>query len=203
MVTSLIEALLASNGNILSTSILGASRTNKSRIFYPGMHRDISGRDDVRSTVCNDFCGADKLNTTVDGPTTNERSTASSRIEEFTTKSIFRKEIKKFDSSSKMKLANSVRVKTPYLVSFRDPAIQTDSVLDRRSGGVATRIADKDGIWRSKPSNIGTAATNDEIKNISEKLVFRKYIKDLDFETSKVLEQGNIKRENIKKWRLD
>ena len=53
MVTSLIEALMASNGNILSASIFGASRTNQSRIFAPGMHEDISSRDDVRSTVRN------------------------------------------------------------------------------------------------------------------------------------------------------
>ena len=58
-----------------------------------------------------------------------------------------------------MNLAKSVRVKTPELVSFRDPAIQTDNVLERRSGIVATRIADKDRIWRSKPSDIGTVAT--------------------------------------------
>ena len=189
MLTSLIEALLESNGNIRSTSILGASRTNQSRIFAPGMHEDISGRDNVQSTVRNDVRKADKLDTTVDGPTTDERNTASSRIEECTLKSIFRKEIKNLDSSSQMNLAKYLRVKTPDLVSFRDPTIQTDNVLNQRSGSVATRIADKDGIWRSKPSNIGTAATHDEIKNISEKLAFRKYIKDLDFETSKVLER--------------
>ena len=91
-----------------------------------------------------------------------------------------------------------MRVKTPDLVSFRDPTIQTENVLDRRSGGVATRIADKDGIWRSKHSDIGTAATHDDIKNISEKLDFGKYIKDLDFETIKMLERENIERENIK-----
>ena len=84
-----------------------------------------------------------------------------------------------------MNITNSVPVKTPDLVSFRDPTIQTDNVLDRRSGGVATRIADKDGIWEPKPNDIGTAATHDEIKNISEKLAFCKYIKDLDFETIK------------------
>ena len=56
----------------------------------------------------------------------------------------------------------------------------------------------KDGIWEPKPSDIGTAATHDKIKNISEKLVYCKYIKDLDFETSKVLEQENIEGENIK-----
>ena len=48
MLTSLIEALLARNWNIGTTSILGASHTNQSRIFAPGMHEDISGRDNVR-----------------------------------------------------------------------------------------------------------------------------------------------------------
>ena len=51
MVTSLIESLLAINGNIRSASILGSSRTNQSRIFDPGMHEDISGRDNVQGTV--------------------------------------------------------------------------------------------------------------------------------------------------------
>ena len=93
-----------------------------------------------------------------------------------------------------MNLTKSLRVQTPDLVSFRDPTIQTDNVLDRRSGGVATRIANKDRTWEPKPSGIGTAATHDEINNISEKLAYCKYIKDLDFETSKVLERENIER---------
>ena len=131
------------------------------------MHEDISGRDNVQSTVRNDVRIAYKLDTTVDGFTTDERNTASSRIVECTPKSIFRKEIKEFDSSSKMNLANSVPVKTTDLVSFRYPTVNTDNIADRRSVGVATRIADKGGIWRPKPSDIGTAATHDETKNIS------------------------------------
>ena len=198
MVTSLIEALLARNGNIRSTSILGASQTNQSRILAPGMHEDISGRDDVRNTVCNDVREADKLNTTVDGPSTNERNMSFSRIEECTPKSIFHKSIKKLDSSNETNLANSLRVQTPDLVSFRDPTIQTDNVLDQRSGNVTNRIVDKDKIWRPKPSDIGTAATHDKIKNISEKLAFRKYIKDLEFETIKMLKREHKERENIK-----
>ena len=97
-----------------------------------------------------------------------------------------------------MNLANFLHDNTPDLVSFRDPTIQTDNVLDRRSGGVATSIADKDGIWRPNPSDIGTVATHDKIKNRSEKLAYRKYIKDFEFETSKILERENIDRENIK-----
>ena len=64
--------------------------------------------------------------------------------------------------------------------------------------GDATRIADKDGIWRSKLSDIGTAATHDEIKNISEKLVFNKYLNEMDFETIKMLQRDHKARENMK-----
>ena len=105
------------------------------------MHEDISGRDNARSTFCNDVRIADKLDTTVEGFTTDERNTASSRIVECTPKSIFVKEIKEFDLSSKMNLANSVPDKTPYLVSFRDPTVNTDNVTDGKSGDVATSIA--------------------------------------------------------------
>ena len=173
MLTSLVEAILARNRNIGTTSILGARRTNQSWIFAPGMHKDISGRDNVRSNVRNDVREADKLDTTVDGSPTDERNTASSRILECTPKSIFRKGIKEFHSSSQMNLANSVPGKTPDLVYFKYSTINTDNVTDRRSGGVATRIADKDGIWEPKPSDTGMAETHDKIKNISEKLEYR------------------------------
>ena len=98
-----------------------------------------------------------------------------------------------------MNLANSVPVKTPDLVSFRDPPINTDNVTDQRSGGVATSISDKDRIWRPKPSDIGTAATHDEIKNRSEKLAFKKYLKELDSKTIKMLQRDHKARENMKK----
>ena len=85
-----------------------------------------------------------------------------------------------------MNLTNSVPVKTPDLVSFRYPPVNTYNVTDGRSGGVATSIDDKDRICSPKPSDIGTAATHDNIKNINEKLSFRKYLKELDFETIKI-----------------
>ena len=85
-----------------------------------------------------------------------------------------------------MNLANSLSVQTPELVSFRHPTIQTDNVDDKRSGGVATRTANKDGIWKPTLSDIEMAATHGKIETISEKLEYPKFIKDLDFETSKV-----------------
>ena len=98
-----------------------------------------------------------------------------------------------------MNLANSLSVQTPELVSFRHPTIQTENLGDRRSDGVATRIANKDGIWKPTLSNIETAATQGEIKIIIEKLAYHKFIKDSEFETRKVFKQENIEeRENIK-----
>ena len=98
-----------------------------------------------------------------------------------------------------MNLTNSLYVQTPDLVYFRYPTIHTYNVLDQRTGGVATRIANKDGIWKPTLSNIETAPTHGNIEIISEKLAYRKFIKDLEFETRKVLERENIKaRKNIK-----
>ena len=77
--------------------------------------------------------------------------------------------------------------------------MQTDNIGEQRSGGVATRIANKDGIWNPTLSDIETAATHGKIETISEKLVYCKFIKDSDFESSKVFEWENIEeRENIK-----
>ena len=84
MLTSFVEAFLTRNPNIVTKSILGARRSNHSRILAPGMHKDISGRDNVRSTVRNDVQIADKLDTTVDGLTTDEWNTTSSQIIECT-----------------------------------------------------------------------------------------------------------------------
>ena len=140
----------------------------------------------------------DKLDTTVEGFTTDERNTESSRIVKCAPKSIFVKEIKEFDSRSKMNLANSVPVKTPDLVSFRYPPVNTDKVTDGRRGGVATNTADKDRIWKPKLSDIGMATTHGEIIKINEKLAFNKYLKELDFETIKMLQQDHKARENMK-----
>ena len=162
-----VEAFLTRNWHIFTTNIVGARRPNHSRIFSPGMHEYILGGDNVRSTVRNDVRIADKLDTAVEAFTTDKRNTAFSRIVECALKSIFVKESKQFDSSSKMNIAKSVPVKTPDLVSFRDPPVDTDNVTDGRSSGIATSIADKDLIWSPKPSDNGMAATHDEIKNIN------------------------------------
>ena len=145
------------------------------------MNGDISSRDDVQSTVWNDVGEADKLDATIERSSTNEWNKASSRIEESTPESIFRKVVKQLDSSKRMNLVNSLSVQTPELVSFRHPPIQTENVGDQRSGGVATRIANKDGIWKPTLSDIETVATHGKIETISENLAYRKFIKDSDF----------------------
>ena len=112
-------------------------------------------------------------------------------------KVFFVKESEQFDSSGWVNFANSVPVESPDLVSFRDPPVETHNVTDGRSGGVATSISDKDRIWRASPSDIGTAATHADLKNINEKLAFREYLNDLDLETIQMLERDHRARENM------
>ena len=75
--------------------------------------------------------------------------------------------------------------------------MQTDNVGDRRGDSVATRIADQDGIWRPTISDIKTAPTHGGIETISEKLAYRRFIKDSEFETREVFERENSARENV------
>ena len=51
MVAPLNEPFLERDGDVRSTSVIGASRPNQSRIVAPGMNEDILSRNDVRSTV--------------------------------------------------------------------------------------------------------------------------------------------------------
>ena len=67
--------------------------------------------------------------------------------------------------------------------------MQTDNVGQRRGGSVATRIADQYEIWRPTLSEIKTAPTHGNVEMRSEKLAYRKFIKDSEFETRKVFEQ--------------
>ena len=95
-----------------------------------------------------------------------------------------------------MNFADSSFVKTPELVPCRDPHVDTYDVPD--NAGVATGISDKDRIWFAKLREIGgTAATHDDLKQISETQKFKQLVKNIDFETFKTLEQENIERENI------
>ena len=120
-----------------------------------------------------------------------------SRIVEGSPKIIFPEIVEKSDSSKRMNLANSLGVQTPKLVLLRHLPIQTENLGERRGGGFATRTADQDGIWGPTLSNIKTAPTHGKIERISEKLAYRKFIKDSEFETRKVFERENIERKNI------
>ena len=156
------------------------------------MNEDISSRDDVRSTVRSDVGEADKLGTAVQQSSSDKWNAAPSRIVEGSPKNIFPEIVEKSDSSERMNLAKSLRVQTPKLVLLRHPPMQTDNIGEQRDGGVATIVADQDRIWRPTDSNIRTAPTHGDVQLISVKLVYRKFIKDSEFETRKVFERENI-----------
>ena len=142
------------------------------------MNEDISSRNDVRSTVRSDVSEADKLDTTVQRSSSNKWNAEPSRIVEVSPKIIFRKIIEKSDSSERMNLVKSLGVQTPELVLLRHTPMQTENVGEQRGGGVATRIADQDGIWRPTLRDIKTAPTHGNVETRSENLVYCKFIKN-------------------------
>ena len=164
MFAPFVEAFLTRNGHIHTTGIIGTSRPDHSRIIAPVMHEDILSGNNVTTTVRSDVRVMEKLDTTVEAFTSNERNTESWGIIESAPESVFVKKSEQFDSSGWVDFANSVPVELPDLVSFRDPPVETHNVTDGRSGGVATSIADKDRIWRVGPSDIGTAETHADLK---------------------------------------
>ena len=172
MVASLDEPLLESDGNVRSARIIGASRTDQSKIIAPGMNADILSRDDVRSTVQGDVGKADKMDAAVQRSLSNEWNAAPLRIVEISPKSIFSETVEKSDSSERMNLANTLNVNTAELVLLRHNPMQTENVGEQRGGGAATRIAVQDGIWRPTLSNIKTAAVHGESETKSEKLAY-------------------------------
>ena len=147
MVAPLNEPFLEIDGDVRSTSILGSSRPNQSRIVSPGMNEDILSRNDVLSTVRSDIGKADKLDTAVQRSLSDKWNAAPLRIVEVSPKSIFCEIVENSDSRERMNLANSLGVQTPELVLLRHTPMQADNVGDPRGGDVATRIADQDGIW--------------------------------------------------------
>ena len=113
--------------------------------------------------------------------------------------SICPKIIKESNSSERMNLVNSLLVQTPKLVSFGHPSTQTDNVGLLINSIAVTRVVDQDGIWRPTDRDVKMASRHGDIENISEKLAFRKYIRDSEFETREVFERetSNQNIENI------
>ena len=170
MVASLIEPFLVSDGDVRSTSIIGSSRPNQSRIVAPGMNKDILSRNDFWSTVQSDVGKAYKLDAVAQQSFYDKWNSVPLLIVEGSPKSIFCEIVEKSNSSKQMNLANSLGVQTPELVLLRHTPMQTDNVGERRGGGVSTRIAEQYGIWGPTLSNIETAPTHGDIETISEKL---------------------------------
>ena len=65
-------------------------------------------------------------------------------------------------------------------------------------GIVATRIENLDGIWRRTTRDNTMVHMHDDIETISEKIAYRKHIRDLEFETKEVLER-EMSNKNIEK----
>ena len=87
-----------------------------------------------------------------------------------------------------MNLTNSAIIESPKLGPFGHPPMETDNVGNLLNGIIATRIENLDGIWRRAARDDRMAHTHD-IETISEKIAYRKHIRDLELKTRKVLER--------------
>ena len=103
------------------------------------MNKKIWSVDDNFS-VRTDVGEANKLDTSVRRSSTNERNTASSRIEEESLEIIFYKIVEESNLSKRMNLTKSASIETPKLVSFKHPPMDIDNVGHWIGGTVATRI---------------------------------------------------------------
>ena len=120
MFAPFLEDLLTGNRHVRTTGIVGTSRPDHCRIISPRMHKDILRGNYLATTVRSDVGVMKKLDTTVDGLTTNKSNTESSDIFEGAAESVFGKNSEQFDSSGRVNFSNSVPVESPDLVSFRD-----------------------------------------------------------------------------------
>ena len=88
-----------------------------------------------------------------------------------------------------MNLAKSLSVQTPELALLRHTPMQPENIGEQRSSGAATRIANQDGVWKPSLSEIKAASIHGKIEDISEKIAYRKFIKDSEFETIELFQQ--------------
>ena len=97
-----------------------------------------------------------------------------------------------------MNLANSTSIESQKIVHFGHPPIETENVGKLLDGIVATIIENSDRIWRRMARYDRMAHTHD-IETISEKIAYRKHIRDLEFETREFFERetSNKNIENI------
>ena len=82
MIAPLTEPFLTSDRDVRAASVIGDSRPERGRIDTPFVNKDIWSRDDAFS-FRSDVGEPDKLDTAIQKSSTDERNTASLRIEEF------------------------------------------------------------------------------------------------------------------------
>ena len=182
------EPTLSCDRIVRALSEIGDSRIDHGRIDTPFVNKNIWSVGDNFS-VRSDVGEADKLNTSVQRSSTNERNTECPQIEEESLKIISSKIVEELNSSERMNLANSASIETPKLGSFGHPPMETDNVGGGLDGIAATRIEQSDGIWRRTDRDDMMAHMHDDIETISEKIAYRKHIRDLEFETREVCDK--------------
>ena len=131
-----------------------------SRIDTPGVNKNVWGLIDTTSNVLSDAENVKKFDTHVQRSTTQERNLESSRIEEESLRSIFPELGSKFDSSVRVKLANSVLSEIPNLKFLGHLPIETADIRNLECIS-ATRPKNCNGLWRSADRDDCLGCTHD------------------------------------------
>ena len=169
VIASQPESFLNCDRNVRASSEIGDCRPENGSIGTPFVNKEIWSGDENFS-VRSDVGKTNKLDTAVQRSLTNERNTASSRIEKESFESICPKIIKESNSSKRMNLANSASIEITKLVPFGHPPTETNNVGHRIDGIVATRIEDPDRIRRPTDRDDRMAHTHDYIEFISKNI---------------------------------
>ena len=141
VIASQTEQFLSCDRNVRASSENEDSRIDYCRIGTPFVKKKIQSGDDNFS-VLSDVGKANKLDTSVQKFSTNERNTASSRIKKENLKNVFSKTVEQSNSCKRMNLVNSAIIEPPRIISFGHPPMETDNLGYRLNDVLVTRIED-------------------------------------------------------------
>ena len=144
------EKSMKSANSIMSIPSDGRNirRDRINRIDTPGVNKTFWGVIDTTSNVLSDADNVKKFDTHVQRSTTQERNLESSRIEEESFRSIFPELGSKFDSSVRVRPANSVLSEIPNIKFLGHLPIETADIRNLECIS-ATRPKNCNGLWRS------------------------------------------------------
>ena len=172
-------------------------RNRISRIYTPGVNKDIWSVIDttLNGLSCTDK--VDKFDTLIHGSMTQERNLESSRIKEVDVKSIFPELGTELDSRVRVNLTNSVLGGSPKFIRFGHPTVETAETRNINFD-TSTIVKRLNRLLRGTERDDRLGKTHG-FETMSETTAYRNHIKNSVIETREVLERETSSTENIQR----